>query len=101
MHNTHMANVTTANAVRFLKHFVTNGTTKARVHYAVDNRIDGRKCVTLYAKDYDRALGAIFTNDYKNDTDMMTDYFDKGKAVIFESHPYYAAARERATAVNS
>lgn len=85
-----------ATAVRFLKFSVTNGTDKARVHYSLDNRTDGRKCVTIYAKDYDRALGRIIAEGYKNDTDTQTDYFDKGCVRIFEDSPLYAAARARA-----
>ena len=86
--------------VKFNKFNVTNGTAKARVHYSVDNRTDGRKCVTIYAKDYTDGLGAFpeLRDAYKNDTDMMTDYFDKGRVVLFEDHPLYAAARARAVA---
>lgn len=82
--------------VKFMKFYVTDGKAKAKVWYSLDNRIDGRKCVTLYAKDYDRALGDILPECYKNDTDSQTDYFDKGKAVLFESNPLYPAARARA-----
>ena len=86
--------------IKFNKHNVTNTETgaKARVHYSVDNRIDGRKAVTIYHKDYSRALGDVFagSDGYKNDTDLMSDYFDKGRVVLFEDHPLYAAARQRA-----
>lgn len=83
--------------IKFNKHNVIDTETKikARVLYSLDNRIDGRKCVTIYAKDYDRSLGKIF-NEYENDTDTMTDYFDKGRIVLFEDHILYAKARERA-----
>lgn len=83
--------------IKFNKHNVTDTETKikARVLYSLDNRIDGRKCVTIYAKDYDRSLGKIF-NEYENDTDTMTDYFDEGRVVLFEDHILYAKARERA-----
>jgi hypothetical protein len=84
--------------IRFLKHYVTNGVVKARVWYSLDNRIDGRKCVTLYAKDYSRELGPVFADEYINETDTMTDYFERGRVVLFEGHPHYAAARERAEA---
>ena len=84
--------------IKFNKHHVTNGTIKARVNYSLDNRCDGRKCVTLYAKDYSRALGAILADSYKNDTDSQTDYFDQGRAVLFENHAMYAAARKTAEA---
>jgi hypothetical protein len=86
--------------IKFQKYCVTDGAAKARVHYSIDNRVDGRKCVTLYAKDYGHALGHLFTGDeYRNDTDMMTDYFDKGRVVLFDDHPLYTAARARAEAI--
>ena len=83
--------------IKFNKYCIVNTVTKAkaRVNYSLDNRIDGRKCVTIYAKDYDRKLGVIFQEEYKNDTDTMTDYFDKGKVVLFQDHPFYDVARER------
>jgi hypothetical protein len=83
--------------VKFQKYYVANGTLKAKVFYSLDNRTDGRKCVTLYAKDYSHALGKVFSDEYRNETDTMTDYFDQGKVVLFENHPLYAAARVRAT----
>jgi hypothetical protein len=85
--------------IKFNKHHVTDGTIKARVWYSLDNRIDGRKCVTLYSKDYGYDLGKLLADCYQNDTDMMTDYFDKGRAVLFEDHELYAAARARAEAL--
>jgi len=87
--------------IKFNKHHVTDGVTKARVWYSVDNRTDGRACVTIYAKDYDRALGRLFADlgdVYTNNTDTSTDYFEKGRVVLFADHPLYAAARARATA---
>jgi hypothetical protein len=85
--------------IKFNKFNVTNGTDKARVHYSLDNRTDRRECVTIYSKDYGHQLGRVFCGDdgYKNDTDSMTDYFDKGRVVLFADHPLYAAARARAT----
>jgi hypothetical protein len=85
--------------IKFNKFNVTNGTDKAKVRYSLDNRCDGRACVTIYAKDYDSTLGHIFFEEYINNTDTMTDYFDKGRVVLFADHPLYAAARARAEAV--
>lgn len=83
--------------IKFLKFCVKNTDTKgsARVWYSLDNRIDGRKCVTIYAKDYDGSLGKVFSGsqDYVNNSDMMTDYFEKGKVVLFEDNPLYSVAR--------
>ena len=84
--------------IKFNKHHVTDGTNKARVHYSLDNRTDGVACVTIYAKDYSGELGRLLGDSYKNETDLQTDYFDKGIARLFEGHPLYAAARVRATA---
>lgn len=69
---------------------------KARVFYSLDNRVDGRKCVTLYAKEYGHTLGKIIPDAYENKTDISTDTFDQGSVRLFEDHPLYAAARERA-----
>lgn len=82
--------------IKFNKYHVTNGQIKSRVSYSIGNRIDGKVCVTLYAKDYDRSLGKIFNAEYKNDTDSMTDYFDQGNVVLFAEHPLYEKALEAA-----
>ena len=85
--------------IKFNKHNVTNGTHKAKITYSLDNRMDGRSCVTIYAKDYDRNLGHIFFEEYINNSDSMTDYFEKGRVVLFEDHPLYVVARSQAEAV--
>lgn len=88
-------------AIKFNQHHVTNGTTKARCWYHVYTRTDGRKCVEVSSKDYNRALGQIFPAEYSNTTDTMTDYFDKGRVVFFEDNPHYAPAKARAEAVQA
>jgi hypothetical protein len=90
--------------IRFQTFAVVNKTTgeKARVHYSLDNRCDGRKVVTVYDKDYGRALGRVFANTdavYENDTDAMTDYFDKGRVRIFETSSLYVEARKAVEAI--
>jgi hypothetical protein len=82
-------------SIKFHKHYVTNGTTKARVSYHFGKLIDGRECVTLYAKDYGHALGAIFADGYQNDSDLMTDYFDKGLVRIYPGEKHFDAAMGR------
>mgnify|MGYP001614794381 CR=1 FL=1 len=37
--------------IKFNQHHVTDGATKARVFYSLDNRTDGRACVTIYARE--------------------------------------------------
>lgn len=85
--------------IKFNKFHVTNGTEKASVRYSLDNRIDGRKCVTLYAKKCGSSLNRILSSEFVDNTDILTDYFETGKAVLFENHPLYGAARMRAEAV--
>lgn len=78
----------------FRKHYIQNSETKTkcRVHYSLDNRTDGRKCVTIYAKScLDEMQGII---DFKNGSDGMTDYFENDRAVIFEDNPLYSNARK-------
>lgn len=82
--------------IKFNKYHVTNGQVKARVFYSIGARTDGRKAVTIYARDYSRSLGKIFGSIYQNDTDSQTDYFDEGHVTLFEDHPLYEAAKERA-----
>lgn len=84
-------------AIKFMKHYVTNGELKARVHYSDATLISGEVCVTLYAKDFKsgHALGQMFDDEYENNTDMMTDYFEKGRVRIPQNSPLYAAAKAR------
>lgn len=79
--------------MKFNRYHVTDGTTKARCFYSLDNRTDGRSCVTIYARDYGSGLGRMFADAYHNDSDSMTDYFEKGRVVLFEDHPLYKQAR--------
>lgn len=87
--------------IKFRKYYVTTGDIKSRVSYHMDGRIDKRKCVCLYAKDYDRSLGKVFKGEYVNDSDMMTDYFDMGHVYLFEDSPHYTEARKVAEGIHS
>jgi hypothetical protein len=82
-------------AIKFNKFNVTNGTEKARVHYsAFKMTTTGQNCVTLYAKSYSdgNKLAVILPDVYENESDMRSDYFEKGRARIVEGHPLYEAA---------
>lgn len=85
--------------IRFLKHSVTNGAIKARIHYSAFRMVTtGQDCVTLYAKSFDdgRKLAQIFDAGYENDTDSQTDYFEKGRVRILAGQPLYEAAKQLA-----
>ncbi len=85
-------------SIKFNKYNVTNTDTKikARIFYSIGRRYDERACVTLYAKDYDRSLGKIFKDEYVNDTDSQSDYFDEGRVTLFTDHPLYEQALKMA-----
>lgn len=90
--------------VKFQKHYVTNGQIKARVHYsAFKMTTTGQDCVTLYAKSFDdgRKLAEIFVDGYENNTDSMTDYFEKGRVRILAGESLYEAALARTQAARS
>lgn len=85
--------------IRFMKHYVTDGTIKVRVSYS--NYVSahtGQPIVALYAKEYGSELYKLLPGLYENHTDLQTDYFEKGTARIPEGHQLYAAALERAKA---
>ena len=79
-----------------MKHYVTNGEIKARVHYSHFVHASlGVQCVTLYAKDYNHSLCNIFPNKSENNSDIQTDYFEKDCVRFFEGDPHYNAALAR------
>jgi len=84
--------------IQFNKHAVVNKTNgeKAKVFYSLNNRIDGRECVTLYEKEYKRNLQKVFDSGVKNDSDSMTDYFETSRITFFKDSPFYEKAKERA-----
>jgi hypothetical protein len=87
--------------IKFQKHYVTDGTIKARVHYsAFRMTTTGQDCVTLYAKSYEdgRKLGQLFDDGYENNTDTMTDYFETGRVRILAGTALYDAAKARCRA---
>ena len=84
--------------IKFNKHNVTNKETKkkCRIFYSLDNRLDGRKCVTIYAKGFMDKLSDVFEEGVKNETDTMTDYFEKDRKNFFEGDEFYEQARKMA-----
>lgn len=85
--------------IKFQMFRVVNAETgaKARVFYSLDNQASGRKVVSVYDRDYGHDLQKVFAGvegaTYQNDTDSMTDYFDKGRVRIFEGTKLYDVAR--------
>lgn len=90
----------TTPAIKFNKHNVSFNGKKARVRYSAFTTVTtGRKCVTLYAKDYTNDLYDVMGAagfEVENNTDIQTDYFEKSRVRIYEGHALYAAALIRA-----
>ncbi len=89
-------------SIRFLQYKVVNDANgeSAKVFYSASGGYNGRApYVVIYSKDYDRSLGRVFADYegvYSNDSDVMSDYFDKGHVSLNEDHPLYAEALKRA-----
>lgn len=79
--------------IKFNLHNVQDVTTgeKVRVHYSHNALTNGKTAVTLYAKDYSSSLAGIFQN-VENDSDIMTDYFEKDRVRIYSDSPLYPYA---------
>jgi hypothetical protein len=77
--------------IKFNKYNVRDTKTgkKARVRYSIDNRVDKKKCVTIYAKDYTNDLHELFPSNYSNNTDIMTDYFERGCSLSSAFSSFY------------
>jgi hypothetical protein len=80
----------TESKVKFLKHGVRSLAT-GKLHpcwYSHVTLIDGKTCVTLYAKRCSQGLPAELKPI--NDSDSMTDYFESDHVRFFEGSPEYA-----------
>ena len=85
-----------ATSIKFNLYNVTNANNKAKakVSYSLDNRVDERKCVTIYGKSVLENLYNVFPISLvENDSDSMTDYFESDQVTLFEDSPFYDAAR--------
>lgn len=64
---------------------------KAKVLYHVYKRENGVGCVELCELDFGN-LKKILRGEYENNTDMRIDFFEKGRVLLLDTHPLYAAA---------
>ena len=84
-----------------MKHFVQNIATgqKAKVWYSRGQVCKGPAgevglfdCITIYSKEYGYELNRVMERVGKteNDTDSMTDYFDKSRFRVFPDNPMFS-----------
>lgn len=80
--------------LKLRKHFVSNGTHKARITYSFNKDQNGAPFVTIRDKDYGYNLEKIFprSEGYENETDGQTDYFEHGRVKLLPNHPLYKSA---------
>ncbi len=81
--------------IKFNKHYVTDGVIKVKCTYSAFRTNKGQDVVRLYAKDYRNNLRSIFFEEYEDNTDLRSDYFETGQVTLYPNHPLYAAALER------
>ena len=78
--------------IKIRKYYIENDDgERVKVHYWLDGRRDGRKCLAICAKEYGNRLH--FLPNVKNDTDAQIDHYAKDIAYIFEDDPLYAKLR--------
>jgi len=76
------------NDIRFLKNAIKYNGKKARVWYSKGELVGfPKETITIYAKDYGHNLPKELNPI--NETDLMTDYFDKDRARIPPTSKYY------------
>lgn len=77
--------------IRFLKHAIKHKGKRYRVHYSTGELINFPKgTVTIYARDYSFKDGGLPKElNPKNDTDIITDYFEKDRARITPDNRYF------------
>jgi hypothetical protein len=77
--------------IKFLTHAVVHQGKRARVHYSKGNYTKGSglppETISIYAREYGNQLPKELNAE--NQTDFMTDYFDKDTARITPQSKYY------------
>jgi len=82
--------------IKFLKHSIKFDNQKTRVWYHKGNYTKESKLpqgtITIYAKDY----GAKFPKEFniENNSDMMTDYFEKSRVRLTPKNKYWKNANK-------
>ena len=80
--------------LKLFKKFIRLDGNSFSCHYAHNESraSDGRECVTIYAKIGFPQGKFGDLEGYRNGTDLMSDYFDKGKVDIFPENELFEKA---------
>jgi len=83
--------------LQFQAHGIKTSKGVEKCTYMLSSLISGGKCITIYSSKtscsrFSPEVHQAF--DIKNDTDMMTDYFESDLFRVFPSHPLFAEVVE-------
>lgn len=61
-----------------------------RCTYMISHLVNGEKCITVYAKSYERFSAEIKSAfDIQNDTDSQSDYFENDRFRVYPGHALF------------
>jgi hypothetical protein len=80
--------------MKFMRFYVESDEGKrVKCDYSYGKTPDGREYITIYAKEYGPQLR--FLPACENNTDTMTDYFEKDRVRVYESDGLYPEVKAR------
>lgn len=83
--------------VKFGLYKITKGTQSVKVWYTIEDDY-----VRINESDYDRLIGSFFPEEtYINNSDSMTDYFEKSSVILRPESKNYAEIRKQITEINN
>jgi hypothetical protein len=80
--------------MKFMKYYVESDEGKrVKCDYSYGKTPDGRVCITIHAREYGAQLR--FLPSCENNSDTMTDYFEKDRVRVYDNSPIYAEVKAR------
>jgi hypothetical protein len=76
--------------MKFQVHGIKTSRGLEKARYMISDLADGRKCITICADGYTGFSGEVRDAfAVENDSDIMTDYFEKDSFRVFPEHPLF------------
>ena len=90
--------MTTTKTLKFFYNGIkANGGKLQRAWYSVGNNRDRSNTITIYKGDYERFSSEVHESfKVENNTEIMTDYFEKDRIRVLEDHELYLEVVEAA-----